>query len=58
MMVEVLCGLLADGPVAHELLPMFTSPIEARRKISHFFMAIDIKRFVALDRFAERSNTW
>ena len=54
MMVEVLCGLLADGPVAHELLPMFTSPIEAKRKISHFFMAIDIGRFVALDRFTER----
>ena len=54
MMVEVLCGLLADGPVARELLPMFTAPIEARRKISHFFMAIDIEKFVAVDRFAER----
>jgi len=54
MMVELLCGMLADGPVAHELLPMFTSPIEARRHISHFFMAIDIGRFVPPERFAER----
>jgi len=54
MMVEVLCGLLADGPIAHELLPMFTSKIEEKRHISHFFMAIDIARFVPLDRFVGR----
>jgi ureidoglycolate dehydrogenase (NAD+) len=54
MMVEVLCGLLADGPVAHELLPMFTSPIEVRRHLSHFFLALDIGRFVPVDRFRSR----
>ena len=54
MMVEVLCGLLADGPVAHELLPMFTSPIEARRQLSHFFLALDNGRFVPPERFRAR----
>lgn len=54
MMVEVLCGLLADGPAAKELLPMFTSPIEARRRISHFFLALDIERFVPGERFRAR----
>jgi ureidoglycolate dehydrogenase (NAD+) len=54
MMVEVLCGLLADGPVARELLPMFTSPIEARRHISHFFLALDVSRYVPVERFAAR----
>ncbi len=54
MMVEVLCGLLADGPVAKELLGMFTAPIEARRRLSHFFVALDIERFVPLARFRAR----
>ncbi len=54
MMVEVLCGLLADGPAAKELLPMFTSPIEVRRHLSHFFLALDIERFVPGDRFRAR----
>jgi LDH2 family malate/lactate/ureidoglycolate dehydrogenase len=54
MMVEILCGMLAGGPIATELLPMFSSPIEARRHISHFFMAIDIGRFVAVDAFRQR----
>jgi ureidoglycolate dehydrogenase (NAD+) len=54
MMVEVLCGLLADGPAAKELLPMFTSPIEARRRISHFFLALDVERFVPGERFRAR----
>lgn len=54
MMVEVLCGLLADGPVAKELLGMFSAPIEARRHLSHFFLALDIGRFVPVDRFRAR----
>jgi LDH2 family malate/lactate/ureidoglycolate dehydrogenase len=54
MMVEVLCGLLAGGPIATEILPMFTSPIEARRSISHFFMAIDISRFIDVSSFRNR----
>ena len=54
MMVEVLCGLLADGPVAKELLGMFSAPIEARRRLSHFFVALDIGRFVPVERFRAR----
>jgi ureidoglycolate dehydrogenase (NAD+) len=54
MMVEILCGLLADGPVANELLGMFTAPIEARRHLSHFFLALDIERFVPGERFRSR----
>ncbi|MGH8481713.1 MAG: Ldh family oxidoreductase [Nevskiaceae bacterium] len=54
MMVEVLCGLLADGPIARELLPMFSAPIEARRHLSHFFLALDLERFVPGARFRAR----
>lgn len=49
LMVEVLCGVLAGGPIGHELLPMYTSPIEARRRISHFFMALDASKLVGAD---------
>lgn len=54
MMVEVLCGLLAGGPVAREILPMYGAPIEARRSISHFFMAMDVRRFVEPTQFCSR----
>jgi LDH2 family malate/lactate/ureidoglycolate dehydrogenase len=54
MMVEVLCALLAGGPAATELLPMYTSPIAARRRISHFFVALDISRFAPVAQFKAR----
>jgi ureidoglycolate dehydrogenase (NAD+) len=54
MMVEILCGLLADGPVAREILPMFGAPIEARRQVSHFFAVLRIDAFVDPARFRAR----
>jgi LDH2 family malate/lactate/ureidoglycolate dehydrogenase len=54
MMVEVLCGLLAGGPVAREILPMYGAPIESRRSISHFFMVMDVGRFVEPTLFRSR----
>jgi len=54
MMVEILCGLIAEGPIATEILTMYGAPIEARRSISHFFMAIDVGRFVDTDSFRSR----
>jgi len=45
IMGEVLCSLLANGPAAREILPMFSAPIEARRHISHFFMVLRIDAF-------------
>ena len=54
MIVEVLCGLLARGPIATEILPMYGAPIHARRSISHFLMAIDISRFVDVKLFRSR----
>lgn len=54
MMVEVLCGLLSDGPVATEILSMYGAPIDARRSISHFLMAIDVSRFIDVRSFRRR----
>jgi LDH2 family malate/lactate/ureidoglycolate dehydrogenase len=45
MMVDILCALLAGGPVSKDLLPMYSSPIEAKRRISHFFLALSIRHF-------------
>lgn len=47
MMVDVLCGLLAGGLVSKDIKPMYAPPLDAsKRSISHFFMAIDIARFL------------
>lgn len=54
MMVEILCGLIAGGPIGTELLAMYGAPIEARRSISHFLMAIDVGRFVDVASFRSR----
>jgi ureidoglycolate dehydrogenase (NAD+) len=54
MMVEILCGLIAGGPVGKEILTMYGAPIEARRSISHFLMAIDVGRFVDRETFCSR----
>ena len=54
IMVEILCGALAGGPMATEILPMFAAPIESKRHISHFFVAMDVARFVDREVFRER----
>lgn len=51
MMVDVLCALLSESPISKDVFPMFSSPIEKRRKISHFFMALCISNFSDPDRF-------
>jgi ureidoglycolate dehydrogenase (NAD+) len=51
MMVDILCAILTGGIISKDLLPMFTSPIEARRKISHFFMVMDISKFTDVQSF-------
>jgi ureidoglycolate dehydrogenase (NAD+) len=53
MMVDILCALLSNSPISKALLPMYDSPIEAKRYISHFFIAIDIEKFIALELFKE-----
>jgi len=51
MMVDILCAVLTGGVISKDLLPMFTSPIEAQRKISHFFMVMDISKFTDVELF-------
>ncbi len=53
-MVDILCALLANGPISKEILPMYNSPLDAKRKINHFFLAIDISKFVDVSLFKDR----
>ena len=51
MMVDILCALLSGGLVSKDILPMYTSPLNLQRKVSHFFMAINIEKFTELATF-------
>jgi ureidoglycolate dehydrogenase (NAD+) len=53
MMVDILCAVLTNGLISKDLSPMFTSPIEEKRKVSHFVMAMDISKFSKLEDFKE-----
>jgi ureidoglycolate dehydrogenase (NAD+) len=52
--IDILCGILAEGPVGKEILPMYRAPIESRRKIGHFFAALNIEAFTGLQNFKIR----
>lgn len=51
MVVEILCSGLAAGPISKDIAPLYDLSIKEDRKISHFFMALDISKFVSLDWF-------
>jgi ureidoglycolate dehydrogenase (NAD+) len=53
LVVDILCALLSRGPISKDLLPMYQQ-IEVRRKINHFFMALDISRFSSPADFGRR----
>ena len=54
MMVDVLCGLLTGMPFGRQISRMYADPIEEKRYLGHFFMAIKIDRFVPIDQFMSR----
>jgi ureidoglycolate dehydrogenase (NAD+) len=45
MMVDILCATLTGGLISKDLLSMYNTPIDERRKISHFFLALNISSF-------------
>ena len=53
MMVDILCAVITASPIGKDILPMFTSLIESKRYISHFFMVLDISKFVKIDDFKD-----
>ena len=53
LVVDVLCAVLSGSQISKDLLPMYQK-IEVRRKISHFFMALDVTRFCSAADFGRR----
>ena len=45
MMVEILCALLAGMPLDHELSHLYAPPYDEPRRVSHFFLALDVAAF-------------
>lgn len=54
MMVEVLCALLADMPLDHELAHLYAPPYDEPRRVAHLFLALHVARFTDPERFAAR----
>ena len=51
MMIEVLCGVLTGMPFGRRITRMYADPIEQRRNLGHFFIALNIESFIPLDQF-------
>ena len=54
MMVDVLCGLLTGMPFGRDISRMYADPIETKRSLGHFFLAISVERFMPLAQFKGR----
>lgn len=56
LVIEILCSGLASGILSKDVIPLYDLDREDKRNISHFFMAIDITKFVAIDLFKVYMN--
>jgi len=54
MMVEILCSLLTGMPYGRNICRMYDDPTDKKRKLGHFFMAIDIECFEKKEIFKKR----
>jgi ureidoglycolate dehydrogenase (NAD+) len=54
MMIDILCSLLTGMPYGRGICRMYTDPIEKKRLLGHFFMAIDINCFEDITVFKKR----
>ena len=52
MVVDVFCALLSGMPSGDRVSQMFDGPSSDQRRLGHFFLAVDISRFQAVDVFA------
>lgn len=54
MIIDVLCAMLSDSPFGPEIPVMYSHDMSDRRRLGGLVGAIDIGRFVPLDRFHAR----
>lgn len=53
LMIDVLTSLLTGSLISKDIKPMFTSDIKEKRKVGHFFMAIDITKYIPIEVFKQ-----
>ncbi len=58
MVVSVLCALLAQEPLDDELSHLFAPPYDRGRRVSHFFLALNVTAFTDEPRFRSRLSGW
>ena len=51
MMVDILCGVLTGMAFGRQITRMYADPIDQKRELGHFFMAIDIGSFIPVEQF-------
>jgi len=56
LMVEILCGVLTDAAMSHQIRSFFEHPKESGN-LGHVFIALDISRWMPLARYFERIET-
>jgi len=54
LMVEVLCALLSSAPFGPNIGHMYNDPLDSKRNLGHFFLAINIEKFVKTASFKHR----
>lgn len=54
LMVEIFCSMLTGMPFGRHLIRMYADPIEKKRHLGHFVMAVNIDSFVPLGIFKTR----
>lgn len=54
MMIDILCSLLTGMPYGLNISRMYANPIEQKRNLGHFFIALDIARFTDIGTFKKR----
>lgn len=57
MVIEILCSGLALGPISKDIRPLYDLSVDGDRNISHFFIAIDISKFVNVELFYSYMKT-
>jgi LDH2 family malate/lactate/ureidoglycolate dehydrogenase len=51
MVIEILCSGLTNGPMSKHIAPLYDLTNNQERKISHFFLALDISKFTSTSQF-------
>jgi LDH2 family malate/lactate/ureidoglycolate dehydrogenase len=58
MAVEMLCALLVDAPLDHELSTLYEPPFDTPRRITHLIACLDLSKLTGRAAFERRLTRW